>query len=382
MLRGMALRPDEIRAAIDALPLDPLRAALAGTDAWVVGGVVRDLLRGAAAPPDVDVAIDGELEPLLARLAGEPGVEFEASHVRFGTATVRIGATNLDLSQTRTETYAEPGALPSVAPAPIDADLARRDFTINAIAVPLSGADGPLDPFGGAADLAAGTLRVLHDGSFADDPTRAIRAARYAARLGLEPDPRTRELLASTDLGTVSADRRAAELARLAAEPEAAAGFRLLVEWGVLELGGEALGLIDAVDRTAAAVPWSDDPASRSEAIGIVAAGGEQLRSALTLAGAEPARPSAAVRLAAGRTRGELLVAAAAGGRWLNDYVERWSRVRLRITGDELIAAGIPEGPAVGAGLRGALECKLDGGLDGGREAELELAVEIARGAI
>lgn len=378
MLRVMDGRHD-IRAAVDALPLGPVREALAGVDAWVVGGVVRDLLRGAAALPDIDVAVDAELEPLLARLA--PAVEVEASHARFGTATVRVDGATVDLSRTRSETYAHPGALPIVSPAGIEADLARRDFTINATAVPLAGPGGLLDPFAGAADLAAQTLRVLHDRSFVDDPTRAIRAARYAARLRLEPDARTLELLAASDLETVSADRRDAELARLAAEPAAAEGFRLLAAWGVLDPGGEALELIAAVDA-AAERSWSADPAPRVEAILIAAEGGERLRSALTLAATTPAQPSEAVRLATGRAPAELLLAAAAGCRWMSDYVERWRRVRLQIDGDDLIAAGIPEGPAIGAGLKGALERKLDGGLAGGPEAELELAVTLARRAI
>ncbi len=380
MLRGMD-RGHDIRAAVDALPLGPLWEVLASVEAWVVGGVVRDLLQGVAAPPDIDIAVDAELEPLLARLAGT--IEIEASHDRFGTATVRVGEAVVDLARTRSETYAEPGALPSVVPAGIEADLARRDFTINAIAIPLGGRGSDLlDPFAGAADLAAGTLRVLHERSFSDDPTRAIRAARYAARLGLKPDERTRDLLAATDLGTVSADRRDAELARLAAEPAAAAGFRLLAAWGVLDPGAEALELIAAVDAAAALAPWSADPALRSEAILIAAGGGDRLRSALALAAVEPAQPSEAVRLAARHAPAELLIAAAAGARWVIDYVERWRKVRLLIDGDDLVAAGIAEGPAIGVGLRGALERKLDGDLDGGREAELTLAVDLARSSI
>jgi tRNA nucleotidyltransferase (CCA-adding enzyme) len=88
------------------------------------------------------------------------------------------------------------------------------------------------------------------------------------------------------------------------------------------------------------------------------------------------------VRLAAGHPAPELLLAAAAGGSWVDDYAREWSLVKLEIGGEDLMAAGIPEGPAVGAGLRGALERKLDGGLTGGREAELELALELARRAI
>lgn len=380
MLRGMR-SPDEIRAAVDALPLAHLREALGGIEAWVVGGVIRDLLRDEAVTSDIDVAIDGELAPVLTRLGAAP-VEVEVSHERFATATVRDGGLVIDLARTRRESYAHPGALPVVEPAGIAADLARRDFTINAMAVPLSGAGALIDPYGGAADLLGKRLRVLHDRSFADDPTRAIRAARYAARYSLEPGPGTLELLRGTDLGTVSGDRRRAELARLAAEPTAPGALRLLADWGVLELGDERLALVGAVAVRSASPPWSGDPSLRAAAIMLAVEGGEALREALALAAAEPERPSAAVRLAAGRDAAELLVAAAAGAGWATDYVERWCQVRLTIGGEDLIAAGIPEGPAIGAGLRGALERKLDGELDGGRAAELELALELARRSI
>ena len=153
-----------------------------------------------------------------------------------------------DIARTRTEAYEAPGALPAVTPAPIDEDLARRDFTVNAIAIALHPPNPILDPFGGISDLAAGRLRVLHSGSFTDDPTRAIRAARYCARLGLRPEEETAKLLAATDLGLVSTDRRNAELARLAGEPDPAAGFRLLSRWAVLPLSDRSLELIAAVD--------------------------------------------------------------------------------------------------------------------------------------
>lgn len=380
MLRGMDGRPN-IREAVDALPLGALRSALAEQEAWVVGGFVRDLLRQPGQTPDIDIAIASELEPILARIGSEDGVEVEASHLRFGTARVVVEGLIVDLSRTRAETYARPGALPDVEPAGIEPDLARRDFTVNAMAVLLP-TGTLLDPFGGAQDLETGTLRVLHERSFLDDPTRAIRAARYASRLGLEPDPGTLRLLRATDLGTVSDDRRSAELSRLADEPSAPAGFRLLDEWGLLDARPETLELIGAADRTAGESPWAGDPGLRRPAILLVAAAGEGLQRALALAAAEPERPSEAVRISTGHAPEELLVAAAAGSSWPADYVERWRSVRLSIDGNDLIAAGIPSGPAVGAGLQGALERKLDGGLEGGREAELELAIELARRVI
>jgi tRNA nucleotidyltransferase (CCA-adding enzyme) len=368
--------------AVRALPLEPVITAAGGAPAYLVGGSVRDLLLGEGPGADIDVAIDGDLEPLLAALAERGDCEVEAHHRQFGTATVRCRGATVDLTRTRDETYPKPGALPVVSPAPIDEDLRRRDFTVNAMAVPLADPEGLIDPFGGRSDLDERVLRVLHDASFTDDPTRAIRAARYAARVGLAPDPQTRALLAEVDLTTVSADRRDAELRRLAAEPVAGRGLRLLAEWGVLEPPPGTAELIDAVEARAGAAPWDAQPTARVDAVMLALAGGEGRKRAERLARARPERPSEAVRLAANHPPAELLLAAAAGGAWLDDYARNWSRVGLEISGEDLIAAGIPEGPAVGAGLRGALERKLDGGLSGGREAELELALEIARRAI
>ena len=132
-----------------------------------------------------------------------------------------------DLAGARRESYARPGALPDVElGASLDEDLARRDFTVNAIALHL--ADGELTFHAGAReDLDARRLRVLHDASFRDDPTRLLRLARYAARLGFEPEPRTDALAAAAVAGgaleTVTGSRLGAELRLLAREPQPAA---------------------------------------------------------------------------------------------------------------------------------------------------------------
>jgi tRNA nucleotidyltransferase (CCA-adding enzyme) len=369
-------------AAVAALPLGAIRDQLVDAGAYLVGGSIRDLLLGVRPGPDIDIAVEGDLEALLARL--EPGaeIEVEAHHRRFGTATLRTGGVALDLTRTRSETYAEPGALPDVHPADIGTDLGRRDFTINAMAVPLADPTQLLDPFGGRADVEARILRVLHERSFIDDPTRAIRGARYAARLGLEPDPGTLDLLGKTDLGTISADRRDAELTRLAGERAALRGFELLDAWGVLPLAAGASGLIAALEERADAEVWRRREGAREAAILLAVAGGEGLEAARRLAHAQPERPSESVRLAAPHSDAELLLAAALGGTWIELYLREWCDTRLEIDGEDLIAAGIPEGPAIGAGLRGALERKLDGGLHGGREEELEVAVALARASI
>ena len=115
-------------------------------------------------------------------------------HTAFGTSTVRWQDMRVDLARTRSETYARPGSLPAVEPAGIEADLLRRDFTVNAMALRLGNGDSLLDPAGGRGDLERRVIRVLHRESFRDDPTRIFRAVRYAARLGFELDPETDEL--------------------------------------------------------------------------------------------------------------------------------------------------------------------------------------------
>ncbi|MFN8114373.1 MAG: hypothetical protein U0R51_14385 [Solirubrobacterales bacterium] len=364
----------DLTAGVDRLELGRVGEALAGFDAWIVGGVARSLVAGTPPDADIDIAVDAELEPVLERI-GLP----VRRHDRFGTAVLDLGdGRHADIARTRIETYPAPGSLPDVEPAPIEDDLARRDFTVNAIAIAVSPPHRLLDPHGGSADLAAGTLRVLHDVSFADDPTRAVRGARYCARLGLEPEPVTRRLLADADLGTVTRDRRDAELRRLATEQEAAAGFRLLAEWGVMPLAPGAGELLDAVAAVRADPLWSGHAEPGARAMLIAAGVVTGLEEARRLAAARPERPSEGVELAAGTDPAVQLVAIAAGGAWIGRYLHEWSEVRLEIDGDDLIAAGIPRGPAVGAGLGGALRRKLDGELDGGRDAELEAALEIA----
>ncbi len=351
--------------------LEPLRAAAAGLPAYLVGGTVRDLLLGRARA-DIDVAVEGGGEMELARrLGGAVRV-----HDRFGTATVRTDGLEVDLAATRKETYARPGALPEVRPAPLADDLARRDFTVNAMAVPLAGKPELVDPHGGLRDLERGELRILHDASFADDPTRALRAARYAARYGFALERRTAERLRAADLATVSRDRVEAELRKLAAEPQAGRGFGLARDWGLIELQPGALELVAAVSSLVASDPWAA-VTDRAGAV-LAAALGRGIDEARRIAASTPSRPSEAVELAHGHGGVVLALARAMGAEWLDRYVTEWRGVRLEITGDDLLAHGIPEGPAVGRGLAEALRAKLDGAI-AGRDEELRAALRAAR---
>jgi tRNA nucleotidyltransferase (CCA-adding enzyme) len=369
--RDAQIDPAPLAERLAALPgIERLREAAAGLPAYLVGGAVRDLLldRDRA---DVDVAVEGGVSELARRLGGAV-----RAHERFATAAVRVDGLEVDLAATRSETYERPGALPVVRPAPITHDLARRDFTVNAMAVPLAGSPHLIDPRGGLADLRGGELRVLHRGSFADEPTRALRAARYAARYGFALERRTAELLPEADLSTVSTDRVEAELRRLACEREARRGFELLDAWGLVELAPGALELVGAVAELLDDEPWRG-VAPRTDAV-LAAALGRGVSRARELVSAAPARPSEAVERARGRNGVELALARAQGAAWLDRYVDEWRHVRLEIDGNALLAAGVPEGPAVGRGLAEALRAKIDGEV-AGREQELRAAIAAAR---
>ncbi len=366
------IEPERLAELLIAVPgLDRLREATSGLAAYLVGGTVRDLLLGWDRA-DIDVAVEGGgVEELADRLGGTLRV-----HQRFDTATVRADGLEIDLAATRTETYARPGALPEVGPARLPEDLARRDFTVNAMAIPLATEPELIDPHGGLRDLERGELKILHERSFVDDPTRALRAARYSARYGFTLEAATAERLRDTDLGAVSRDRVEAELRKLAAEPEARKAFALLAEWGLLELEPDATELIGAVSELLAGGSWAA-VANRDQAI-LAAALGRGVGDARRLAATTPARPSEGVELAGGHGGVELALARALGAEWLDRYLAEWRAVRLEIDGDDLLAEGIPAGPAIGRGLAEAIRAKLDGEVSGPAE-ELRVAVTAAR---
>jgi tRNA nucleotidyltransferase (CCA-adding enzyme) len=189
-----------------------------GCAAYLVGGAVRDLLLERR-PVDIDIAVEGpvlSVPALVSALAAETGWTVEACHERFGTARLRVSdGKRIDVAATREESYPYPGALPVVTTgASILQDLGRRDFTVHAMAFRLSDAGiepALIDPFGGERDFERRCLRLLHEGSLSDDPTRVFRAARYAARLGFEIDPgfttALRRAVANGSFARISGDR-------------------------------------------------------------------------------------------------------------------------------------------------------------------------------
>jgi len=328
------------------------------------------------------------------------------AHDRFGTATVRGAGVAFDLAGARRETYARPGALPDVElGVGLEEDLARRDFTVNTLALRLL--DGAVRGRPGAEDdLRARVLRVLHDASFRDDPTRLLRMARYAGRLGFSAEPGTAQLaetaIAGGALETVTAERLGAELRLLAREPQPAA----LGELGRFGLGAALLPAFDAhaplIGRAVALC--DDDEAGASPRPDLVALGAAVRRAdprtlaarlrGLAFPAAEAAAivacagidelvaeldgaPRSAVDVALGRRPLEAAaLAAAVGSASARDWLRRGRHERLAITGDDLVAAGL-SGPAVGRALRAARAALLDGSAPD-REAQLAAALAAA----
>jgi tRNA nucleotidyltransferase (CCA-adding enzyme) len=450
---------ETVRMRLPEQPGGPQLLALAAahpdTELELVGGAVRDLLLGRE-PRELDVVVDGDAIALARILASQLGTEATV-HERFGTAVVAHAGARVDFATRRAESYPAPGALPQVRAGSASEDLLRRDFTVNAIAVGLNG-PRPWRLRGAphaCADLRARLLRVLHDHSFIEDPTRLLRLARYQARLDFAVERHTAalaaEALQSGALASVSGARLGAELRLALEEADAPSALGALQELDVLaalhprlrhdpELVARALELLPAdgsrpalllaalllpllmTDRRGAQ-PKPGDTRLRRESP-FRPAGGTQpgglgrpprhprgadghpqaeaqalldrlefsvgerelaLRSALEavrLLSELPdcARPAELYQAAhnsppegvalAGALAGNPQAAAAAR-RWLGEL----RHVRLQITGADLLAAGIPEGPEVGRRLQATLLLRLDGELAQGPEAELRAAL-------
>ncbi len=410
-MSGAAAAPGS--AVIDALagqPAGELLLALAERreDLALVGGAVRDLLSGRR-PRELDVVVAGDSAGLAAELARQLPQGEATVHERFGTAAVTSARGTVDIAERRAETYFRPGALPDVRPGDTAEDLARRDFTVNAMAVPLGGARrGQLDAVPYALeDLEHGRLRVLHDGSFRDDPTRLLRLARYAARLGYDIEPHTsrlaREAIDGGALATVSGGRLATELCLASGEERPLAAFAALAELGVpAGLGLPARYDSELAERAAQLAPVQ---ARRLIPAAVMLRGGERAGAAGLLDGFElhaetrdrllsaafeadelaaamqaAGRPSALHALLSARPIETVALAGAIGPggarQPARDWIERLRHVQLEIDGADLLRAGVPQGPEIGRRLRRALDAKLDGELDGaGREAELRVAL-------
>ncbi|MDD5209582.1 MAG: hypothetical protein PHV36_09355 [Elusimicrobiales bacterium] len=224
-------------------PLLEKAAALAdaaGLELYAVGGCARDWSLGRESA-DIDFLLSGDAASVVAGLEKEYG----GRHEKFGPfLTVRFFSAEgrrLDFARFRKETYIKPAALPKVSSAAsAEEDLKRRDFACNAMAVRLNGPEafGLLDPYKGLEDIKAGQVRVLHEKSFEDDPTRVFRAARFCGRFGWKPEAGTLELakaaVKSGLPGLLSRERLRNELVKILAEADPLPALEILRELGAL----------------------------------------------------------------------------------------------------------------------------------------------------
>ena len=394
--------------------LQTLAAAADGSPIALVGGAVRDLLlhrihqdpwRGL---PDLDLVVEGapgDPEAAAVRLAHTLEARADGrllawqEHGAYGTVELELalgagGPIRLDVATARREHYPQAGANPVVRFGSLEDDLARRDFSINAMALRLSAAglgtpSGLLDPHGGQADLRERRLRFLHPASLRDDPTRLLRAARYAARLGFQLAPESAEQVSRTlaawpwawRLGDPPGQAPAALGTRLRMELELLLerepwprALAVLQAWGGLALLDPALQadrrwrrrLLWAerlgVPRMVALVAAAHDPIALAERLQLphrqhqLLAGLEELRRRLALAedGDSPAAWTA--RLEGHGLPAEAVALALAAGvgprRPLLRWWLRWRHLAAGTTARELMAGGLPAGPALGEHLR------------------------------
>jgi tRNA nucleotidyltransferase (CCA-adding enzyme) len=405
-----------------------LEAVADRDDAELVGGATRDLLLERT-PLELDVVVERDAEKLARRLAAlltaadlAPTRELrQGGHERFGTAFVTWPGGRIDIATRRAESYPAPGALPRVRPGDLEQDLLRRDFTVNAIAVALSGAraGAMAAPATALDDLQAHALRVLHERSFIDDPTRLLRLGRYRARLGFDVEPQTASLagqaLREGALQTVSGARVGAELRLALGEGDAIASLSSLAELGVLrslrpplsfdeQLARQALELLPAQDGRADALllavlllrgshdgaddqlalavsldAWEFPAGDRDRALA-AAQRAPALTRALQAAGSRSQErealrgaPLEALALAGALAQREGAQQAERAARaWLAEL----RHVRLAVTGDDLLAAGVTPGPEVGRRLAQLLDMRLDGTVGDSREAQLQAALQ------
>jgi tRNA nucleotidyltransferase (CCA-adding enzyme) len=410
---------DELSRVERLRPLFEAVAALGdrAEGVYLVGGTVRDILLGEESF-DVDIAIEGDAIDFARALADALGGRV-TPHRKFGTAVVQYGEDGrVDVVTTRTEFYDSPGALPTVERAGLREDLFRRDFTVNAMAVSLKPADfGRLiDPFGGRVDLDARVLRVLHNLSFIDDPTRIFRGIRYEARYGLRLEEHSARLARGCIemglVGDLSSARLRDELQALLDDSGAPGGIVRLGELGAdraihprLRADEEAASLFRRAlalrDELHAEVPaWriglavigremtSEEVYGWLERLKVRRRDVERIAGAITVAPrilerlrAEQLAPAEVVTLADAFAPDAPLLALASEDRpELRDYFTRLRDVKLEIGGADLAALGLAESPRVGEVLAEVRRRKLNGELDG-RESELAAARELLASA-
>ncbi len=374
-----------------------------GFKVYAVGGFVRDLLLGVE-NLDVDLTVEGDGITYATRFAQKQCAKV-VKHPRFGTATVYFrDGYHIDVVTSRKESYPHPAALPEVVEGLIRRDLQRRDFTINGLAVRLNPAGfGELvDIFNGEHDLRKGVIRVMHNLSFQDDPTRIFRAVRFSRRYRFRIEPLTRRLMRQAIdkqmCDRLSGRRIRNEIYLLLNEVDPPAVIRTMARFGVLEcinrrleFNAEKSRLLGRIENVLPSfrktVDWFayflglvyglkgrelDEISERlmlsrkeSEKVILV---GEVKSICKRLNSIKSYTPAHVYRMLKGLPE-ELLVliiAVANTGkvrRVVNKYFSEWRKVKIKLSGDDLLKLGLKPGPRFGKILEEVLYAKLNGRL-------------------
>jgi tRNA nucleotidyltransferase (CCA-adding enzyme) len=393
---------------------------------YLVGGAVRDVLLGEQSL-DIDLMIEGDALTFARELAKELRARCHP-HEKFQTAVVK-GADSegnevrVDVAAARTEFYVAPGALPEVERSTLRHDLARRDFTINAMATSLKADDlgSTYDFVGGYRDIQGKTVRVLHNLTFVEDPTRLLRAIRYEARLGFRMDGHTLSLargsIETRLVGDLSSARLRDELLDILAEEKVAAALERIAELGLdqamhprLDAGPEVIALIESarhlmssprLDFASATLirlaclcrrmsadeiyAWLEKLRMRKADQDVIAACATVAPLIADHLSSDPSpSPSQLLEMLGGQPIEVLLMAVLLSPKSgsvegsVRRYLEQVRGVELDISGDDLRKAGVAESPAIGDALKQTLSLKLDG-LVSGRAEELEAALQVVR---
>lgn len=373
---------------------------------YVVGGVVRDLILGRE-PVDADISVVGDAGAFSGALAGRLGAarptesEFLTFKITLGNTSE--GATSIDVVTARAETYPEPAALPDVVPSSIKDDLERRDFTVNSMGISLSDSDwgNLVDPMNGLGDIMRKRIRVLHDASFIDDPTRLFRAVRYAVRLDFSIDSTTKSLI-DDSLGKVdrlSGARLRNEFELMLGEPKRVEILHEAEDLGLLaaispglRIGSRSLEVMEsgASTRFEDLLALSTFGLTQAEAEQVAKRfdgpemwtktirGNPELADLVAVLDRSDIRRSEVAEILDSVPLQSIRAYIAAGPPLprrdrMIEYIDKIRFERPEITGDDLIAAGIEEGPVIGQLIDIVRRARLDGQVKTKQE-ELDLA--------
>ena len=376
---------------------------------YIVGGIVRDLILDRA-PGDIDLSVVGDAKAFSQELAARTGaaspVESQFLTFKIRTSGIFSDVSSIDVVTARAESYADSAALPDVSVSSIDDDLKRRDFTVNAMAISLAGSDwGTLvDPNNGFGDVMRKRIKVLHDSSFVDDPTRIFRAVRYAVRLGFKLDSRMNELISKSiaNIDRLSGTRVRNEFELVLSEPNRVEMLRMSEEIGLLaaispglRIGTKALQVLseqsesDSVelpdllaittfglneDEANQVVQRFDAPPASGESI----TGNAQLAKHVAVLDQPNLAPSEVAEILREIPLASINAYILAGPPLprrdkLVEYVEKIRFIKPEITGDDLLEIGIPQGPIIGQLIDVVRRAKLDGKVST-KQDEIELA--------